>query len=112
MALGALGHAAGGLAYEDPSSPAMTLGDTVASTIRDSMRLVRFILVAPAASRVALAGDFNRWSSRATPLAAESTGVWTVAVTLSPGRHRYAYVVDDTQWISGRTVRAAADTAN
>lgn len=75
-------------------------GDTVVSTIRDTLRLVRFMLVAPNAARVAVAGDFNRWSASATPLAAaESTGVWTATVALARGRHQYAFVVDDTQWV-------------
>jgi hypothetical protein len=79
---------------------AAVLGDTVAAAIRDTARLVRFMLVAPSASRVALAGDFNGWDARATPLVAESRGVWAAAVALAPGRHRYAFVVDDTQWVA------------
>jgi hypothetical protein len=77
------------------------VGDSVASTIRDTLRLVRFMFVSPTASRVALAGDFNDWSAVATPLVpAESAGVWSVAVALAPGRHRYSFVVDDTQWVA------------
>lgn len=77
------------------------VGDTVASTIRDTLRLVRFMFVSPTASRVALAGDFNHWSTVETPLVpAESAGVWSVAVALAPGRHRYSFVVDDTQWVA------------
>ena len=91
---------------------ASVLGDTVVATIRDTVRLVRFMLVAPGASRVALAGDFNRWDARATPLiAAESGGVWRVAVALAPGRHRYAFVIDDTQWVADPAApRADADS--
>ncbi|HEX6967198.1 MAG TPA: hypothetical protein VF166_15520 [Gemmatimonadaceae bacterium] len=77
------------------------LGDSVVNTLRDTLRFVRFMFVDPAASRVALVGDFNDWGARATPLVpAESTGVWSVAVALAPGRHRYAFVVDDTQWVA------------
>jgi hypothetical protein len=79
------------------------LGDTVAATLRDTVRLVQFMLVAPAASRVALAGDFNGWNARATPLARPSdASPWTVAISMPPGHHRYAFVVDDTQWVEGR----------
>jgi predicted carbohydrate-binding protein with CBM48 len=81
------------------ASGAHLLGDTVAATLRDTMRLVQFMLVAPAASRVALAGDFNAWNLRATPLGRSGDGPWTVAVALPAGRHRYAFVVDDTQWV-------------
>src|SRR5688500_13285420 len=86
-----------------PGRPAVTLGDSVASVasaIRDTLRIVQFMLTAPAASRVALAGDFNGWDTRGTPLARDSRdGRWAITLALAPGRHRYAYVVDDTQWV-------------
>ncbi|HEX5436515.1 MAG TPA: isoamylase early set domain-containing protein [Gemmatimonadaceae bacterium] len=75
--------------------------ETVVSTLRDTLRLVRFMFVDSGASRVALAGDFNRWSAHSTPLArAGERGVWSVAVALAPGRHVYAFVVDDSQWVA------------
>jgi hypothetical protein len=78
------------------------LGDTVAATLRDTVRLVQFMLVAPTASRVALAGEFNGWNTRVTPMSRPSgESAWTVAVSLPPGRHSYAFVVNDTQWVSG-----------
>lgn len=85
-------------------SSVRTIGtlDTVAATIRDTVRLVQFMLVAPTASRVALAGDFNAWDPRATPLArASGESAWTVALALPVGKHRYAFVVDDSQWVAG-----------
>lgn len=82
---------------------AVVIGDSVASVasaFRDTLRIVQFILTAPAASRVALAGDFNGWDTRATQLArANGDGRWSVTLALAPGRHSYAYVVDDTQWV-------------
>ena len=86
-----------------PGRRAVTFGDSVASvasSIRDTLRIVQFMLTAPAASRVALAGDFNGWDTRGTPLARNTRdGRWSVTLALAPGRHRYAYVVDDTQWV-------------
>jgi hypothetical protein len=85
-----------------PGRSAVAFSDTVAATLRDTVRLVQFMLVAPAASRVALVGEFNEWSERATPLSRPSAeSPWTVALSLPPGRHRYAFVVDDTQWVRG-----------
>jgi len=82
---------------------AVIIGDSVASVasaLRDTLRIVQFILTAPAASRVALTGDFNGWDTRATPLTrATDSGRWSVTLALAPGRHSYAYVVDDTQWV-------------
>jgi hypothetical protein len=77
------------------------------AAIRDTLRLVRFVLTAPAARSVALVGDFNGWSRRATPLVVERGGAWVAAVALAPGRHRYAYVVDDTQWVTDPVAPAA-----
>lgn len=86
-----------------PSRRAVIIGDSVASmaaSIRDTLRIVQFILTAPAASRVALAGDFNGWDTRAVPLTRDTRdGRWAVTLALAPGRHNYAYVVDDTQWV-------------
>lgn len=82
---------------------AVVIGDSVASVasaIRDTLRIVQFILTAPGASRVALAGDFNAWDPHAIPLTRDDReGRWTVTLALAPGRHSYAYVVDDTQWV-------------
>ena len=46
----------------------MVIGDTVVSTLHDTLRLVRLMFDAPSARRVAVAGDFNRWDAEATPL--------------------------------------------
>ena len=90
-------------ASDQPGRRTGTLGDSVASVasaIRDTLRIVQFMLTAPAASRVAIAGDFNGWDTRGTPLVRDSgNGRWAVTLALAPGRHRYAYVVDDTQWV-------------
>jgi hypothetical protein len=86
-----------------PGRRAVIIGDSVASVasaLRDTLRIVQFILTAPAASRVALAGDFNGWDTRAMPLTRDTRdGRWAVTLALAPGRHTYAYVVDDTQWV-------------
>jgi hypothetical protein len=98
------------VASQDPATPRITpnrraviIGDSVASVasaLRDTLRIVQFILTAPAASRVALAGDFNGWDTRSVPLTRDTRdGRWAVTLALAPGRHTYAYVVDDTQWV-------------
>jgi len=62
---------------------------------------VRFVLMRPEATSVALAGDFNQWSAASHPLTREkSRGRWTIVVALAPGEHRFMYVVDGTEWIS------------
>jgi hypothetical protein len=100
LAVGSQGPSSSGAA---PGRRAVIIGDSVAAmaaSIRDTLRIVQFMLTAPAASRVALAGDFNGWDIRATPLERDRRdGRWAIALALAPGRHNYAYVVDDTQWV-------------
>jgi hypothetical protein len=61
---------------------------------------VRFVLVAPEAREVSLAGTFNQWDAHATPLVRTGpTGVWTATLTLPAGQHQYAFVVDGARWV-------------
>src|SRR6185503_17519102 len=70
--------------------------DAVAAS-RDTVHIVRFVLVDSSARRVALVGEFNQWTKGATLLHATTTpGVWTIDVPLGPGRHEYAFVVYDS----------------
>ena len=62
---------------------------------------VAFVVYAPGAQTVALAGDFNDWSTTATPLRpAGATGAWVVTVPLGPGRYHYAFVVNGKEWLT------------
>jgi predicted carbohydrate-binding protein with CBM48 len=75
--------------------------ESVRATPASSQSVVQFVLFAPAAKSVALVGDFNDWDPGATPLlTAQPGGAWSVAIPLAPGRHRYAFVVDGTQWLA------------
>jgi AMP-activated protein kinase-like protein len=66
---------------------------------RDSV-YVRFELYAPRASRVALAGTFNRWDPAATPLVrVGKDGMWTVTLALPSGQHQYGFIVDGQSWV-------------
>ena len=56
---------------------------------------VRFVFVAPYASRVSLVGDFNGWNASSMPMRRSSDGrAWLLDVPLAPGRHVYAFIVD------------------
>ena len=56
--------------------------------MRDSV-LVRFVLYAPGAHRVAVAGTFNQWDRGAAPLVpAGRSGVWTTTLALPVGQHQ------------------------
>ncbi|AHG90698.1 glycoside hydrolase family 13 domain protein [Gemmatirosa kalamazoonensis] len=81
------------------------LDNAIVLAIRDTVRMVRFALEAPAASRVALVGDFTGWGARAVELRRRG-GAWAADVPLRGGRHRFGFVVDDSQWVGA--ARAAA----
>lgn len=66
--------------------------------VGSELRSIEFVLRTSADSAVALVGDFNDWDPRATPLRPSSDGLWSVVVPLRPGRYRYTFVVDGTQW--------------
>jgi hypothetical protein len=61
---------------------------------------VQFVLEAPAARSVAVAGDFNEWDARHVLEDPDADGVWTGRVPLRPGVHQYMFVVDGTEWIT------------
>ncbi len=62
--------------------------------------LMTFTLDAPTSRDVALVGDFTNWRTDSIHLAAQDDGTWAVTVHLPPGRYRYAYVIDDEEWLA------------
>jgi hypothetical protein len=70
------------------------------ATVTDAVSF-QFVVVAPRAQRVSLVGDFNDWDPARTPMTASGPGgMWTIIVPLTPGRYRYAFLVDGTQWLA------------
>ncbi|HEY7896233.1 MAG TPA: hypothetical protein VIC24_15125 [Gemmatimonadaceae bacterium] len=87
---------------------ATLIGDSIDIALHDTFDLVRFALRTRGASRVVVAGDFNRWSQTATPLARErmpNVERWSAVVPMRRDDGRYAFLVDDTRWV--RAPRAA-----
>lgn len=71
---------------------------------------VRFVLAAPGAREVSVAGTFNQWDSHATPLVrTEANGLWTATIALPAGQHQYAFVVDGVRWVPDPTAPAVDD---
>jgi 1,4-alpha-glucan branching enzyme len=91
-----------------PAVPAATV-----AAAPDTVHVVRFMLVAPGASQVALVGSFNQWDKGATLLEpGPESGVWTVTMPLPAGRHEYAFVVSDAngeRWVADRYVQRVTD---
>jgi hypothetical protein len=85
----------------------------VASTAADPEAAVpvQFVLDATAAASVAVVGDFNDWNASASPMQRlPGSGVWTTTLLMSPGRHVYAFVVDDRTWTPDPRAPRAADS--
>ncbi len=62
---------------------------------------VSFTLEAPAASRVALVGDFNGWRPDQLQLKSGQKGVWQITVPLKKGAvYTYNFLIDGQQWIA------------
>lgn len=83
---------------------------TIAAADTFAARVVQFVLVAPDAESVSLAGDFNDWDAAATPLRSVSGNMWTVDVPLGPGRYNYVFVVNGSTLVADpAAARAPAD---
>lgn len=63
-----------------------------------SARLVptQFVFESAEAKSVSVVGEFNDWEVDELPMTRVRDGVWTTTVSLAPGRHVYAFVVDGT----------------
>lgn len=62
-------------------------------------RTAEFIVSAPKAKKVSVAGTFNNWDTKSTLAKKDAKGNWTAKVDLNPGKYEYKFVVDGA-WIS------------
>ena len=88
------------------TSPEQTVQTQPENGVRSAARLangnvtVQFLYVAPDAESVAVAGDFNDWSAQGFELEdPDGDGIWTGEAPLSPGLHKYMFVVDG-EWMT------------
>ncbi len=91
------------------AAPEPGTGGEARVVARDSV-FVRFVLYAPGAHRVAVAGTFNQWDRSAALLVpAGTSGVWTTTLALPVGQHQYAFVVDGARWVVDPAAPAVDD---
>jgi hypothetical protein len=89
------------------SAPALGGGDSATPGARltgdaklAGYKSVQVVLRAPAARHVSVVGDFNGWDTGADAMSRDPvTGLWSHTLALRPGRHVYAFVVDDSVWM-------------
>ena len=84
---------------EEPALPVPVLAP-VAAAGAEPVVYVQFVLEAPSARTVAVAGDFNEWDARHVLADPDADGVWTGRIPLRPGMHQYMFVVDGTEWVT------------
>lgn len=58
---------------------------------------VSFEYFNPTAREVSVAGTFNGWQPRATPMKKQRGRKWSTGLLLAPGQYEYRFVVDG-QW--------------
>jgi len=71
--------------------------------------LVEFSLEAPGATTVAVAGDFSGWESDFVLEDADGDGIWTGRIPITPGLHKYMFVIDGTEWVTDPGAQRYAD---
>ena len=59
---------------------------------------VQFVLEAPTATSVAVAGDFTGWEPSFALEDVDGDGVWSGRVPVEPGVHSYMFLIDGTEW--------------
>lgn len=59
---------------------------------------VTFAIDADSAAAVSVVGDFNQWDPSSTPLTRGTSGIWSVTLTLPPGRYRFSFLLDGRIW--------------
>jgi 1,4-alpha-glucan branching enzyme len=93
----------------------MPAGARVAAASNDardagSIRSVQLVFRDPAARRVSVVGDFTDWDANQAPMERDSaSGLWSVTLALRPGRHVYAFLVDDSVWVQDPRAMVAPD---
>lgn len=79
------------LQRDQVSTPAQAAGPDV---------YVEFVLEAPDAGSVAVAGDFTGWEPEIALEDPDGDGVWSGRARLGPGVHEYMFVVDGSEWVT------------
>ncbi len=77
---------------------------------RPAEKPVDFELNLPQAHEVAVAGTFNDWDAKRTPMRAGTNGTWKVTVWLPVGRYEYRFIADG-EWMNDPRARESVQNA-
>lgn len=102
-------NAPASVAAAAPNAP--TQLQPVSASDLDAMAVpTQFVFENRGAHHVALVGDFNGWSPSATPMArSNGSSLWAITIPVPPGRHLYAFMVDDSVFTLDPRKPAATD---
>ena len=115
-----VGFALRGAWTSKQNSVLVAAGSSTVQATRSSMRTVAITELEPAAilhqfvfnssraHRVSVVGDFNRWNPASTPMKSDGE-LWSVTIPIVPGRHTYAFMVDDSLFTLDPTAPKARD---
>ena len=100
-----------------PSAAASTPGSAGATVLAahgpldaSARQQVQFVFRAPLATRVSVVGDFTGWDPDSAVMSRDAaSGLWSLILPLTPGRHVYAFLLDDTLWVRDPRAPAAPD---
>jgi len=57
----------------------------------------QFVFNSRSAHTISVVGDFNRWNPAKAVMVRSSDGeLWSVTIPIAPGRHTYAFMIDDS----------------
>jgi hypothetical protein len=71
---------------------------------------VQFTLDAAGARSVSVAGDFNDWSTETGVLRdVDGNGVWSGMVAVTPGVHKYMFLIDGEEWVTDPVAEGYVD---
>jgi 1,4-alpha-glucan branching enzyme len=61
--------------------------------------------------KVHVVGEFNNWSTSATPMKRSKNGAFTVSLDLKPGQeYQFRYLLDDNRWDNDTEADKSAGT--
>jgi 1,4-alpha-glucan branching enzyme len=66
------------------------------------MHEVAFTFHMPEARKVCIAGNFNAWNTKSSPMKKRKDGTWRIKLELSAGKYEYRYFVDGV-WASDQS---------
>jgi hypothetical protein len=106
----ALSSVVGGTRTSGTTAEVARIAPTPVAAVTDTVHVVRFVFVDPAASSVEIVGDFNAWTKGVTRLErGPAPGVWTASIPLTAGRHEYAFIINGSRWIADPLAPKSSD---